>query len=227
MRARFAQTKPQRDRLLAFGFEVEDGVFSLTRPIMEGEFLLRVTVDEGGLLDVALRDGESDEDYTLYRTDAQGSYVGKVRRAILAFLDCVAHDCFVPSAFHRKQTERLLAYAQRRYGNAPQFLWKSAPQNAILRRTESGKWYAAILTVAGCKLGLPDKRPVEIVDLHATPARVAALRQTEGIHPGYHMNKNSWFTVVLDDSIDDARLFSLLDDSYALAGEKKTSKQSK
>ena len=39
----------------------------------------------------------------------------------------------------------------------------------------------------------------------------------DGYYPGWHMNKNSWYTIVLDGSVRDDELIRRLDESYMLA----------
>ena len=38
----------------------------------------------------------------------------------------------------------------------------------------------------------------------------------KAITPGYHMNKRHWNTIILDGSISDNEIFSMIDDSYDL-----------
>ena len=41
-----------------------------------------------------------------------------------------------------------------------------------------------------------------------------------GVFPAYHMNKQHWISVVLNDSVDDDTVEMLLDMSYKLTGRK-------
>ena len=51
------------------------------------------------------------------------------------------------------------------------------------------------------------------------------LRKKEGIYPAYHMNKKSWITIVLDETVHDDVLFDLLAESHAFTLGKKKAKQ--
>ena len=55
--------------------------------------------------------------------------------------------------FESAQALAVIEYARRKRGDEAEYLWAKAPKNAILRRQDSGKWYAAILTVERRKLG--------------------------------------------------------------------------
>jgi len=49
------------------------------------------------------------------------------------------------------------------------------------------------------------------------PEKAIALREEyEAILPGFHMNKQHWNTVIVDDSLPEKLLKSLIDDSYNL-----------
>lgn len=55
------------------------------------------------------------------------------------------------------------------------------------------------------------------LNLKCDPAKAEILRELyPAIIPGYHMNKRHWNTVILDGSIPDAEILSMIDDSYAL-----------
>lgn len=117
-------------------------------------------------------------------------------------------------AFTNPETNEILHYVKKKYGTAPEFLWRRFPGNAILRHKESTKWYAAILTVAKQKLGIKEEGAVDILNIKCDPMSIAALIDRKSFFPGYHMNKTHWITVLLDGSIKHDFLFSLIDQSY-------------
>ncbi|MFR2768113.1 MAG: MmcQ/YjbR family DNA-binding protein [Thomasclavelia sp.] len=39
-------------------------------------------------------------------------------------------------------------------------------------------------------------------------------------YPGYHMNKNNWITIKLDNSVETKKIFELIDNSYNLSLKK-------
>ena len=64
-------------------------------------------------------------------------------------------------------------------------------------------------------VGINDDPPR--LNLKCDPAKAEILREIyPAIMPGYHMNKRHWNTVILDGSIADAEIQSMIDDSYAL-----------
>ncbi|MGM9642135.1 MAG: MmcQ/YjbR family DNA-binding protein [Eubacteriales bacterium] len=209
----FAKKTIVPERLAEYGFVSVGGEYRYNCRIMHGGFLLEVIFDRHGNPDTALTECDTGEEYTLYKTDAQGVYIGQVRKAIEDVLGDIAEKCFESSVFRFAQTLQLVEHAREHYGSEPEFLWKDS-ENGILRRRDTGKWYAAILTVPKSKLGFDSSRKVEIVNLHADPNMVRGLLEQPNFYPAWHMNKKSWFTVILDGSIDNDTLFFLLAQSY-------------
>lgn len=55
------------------------------------------------------------------------------------------------------------------------------------------------------------------INLKCEPGQALFLRDLyPAVRPGYHMNKTHWNTVTLDDSIPDAEILGMVDDSYDL-----------
>ncbi|MCM1107292.1 MAG: MmcQ/YjbR family DNA-binding protein [Blautia sp.] len=118
--------------------------------------------------------------------------------------------------------EQVFAYVKQQYGTEPDYPWKDV--NAVLRHRENNKWYGAILEVDKEKLGLPGGGRVDVLNVKSEPMLIGSLRMQEGFHPAYHMNKEKWISIRLDDSAPDAEIKSLLDLSYELTGPKKRKK---
>lgn len=116
--------------------------------------------------------------------------------------------------------EEIFEYVKKQYGTIPEYLWKSSPENAILRH-KKGKWYAAILRVEKSKLGLKEEGSVDIINVKCESDMVGLLTQTYGFLPGYHMNKKYWITMLLDGSVSEAKILDFLDMSYDLIDGKK------
>ena len=158
--------------------------------------------------------------YVLYKTDAAGSFVGKVRCAIGDVIEDIAQRCFDTAVFKNPQTEAVIEYIRKKYGDELEFLWDKLPDAAIWRRKETNKWYGIIMTISAKHLGLDYDSQVEVMDLHIDPDKMADLLKNPNYLPGYHMNKKHWFTVILDGSVNNNELFSHIDESYTLAKKK-------
>ena len=97
------------------------------------------------------------------------------------------------------------------------FYWEKFPRNAICRRKDNQKQYLAILSVKGSKIGLETDEVVEVIDLRVPKDKISYILQCNNIYPAYHMNKKSWITIVLDNSINMTDIYEYIDESYLLA----------
>lgn len=71
--------------------------------------------------------------------------------------------------------------------------------------------------VGGKIFALTDMDLFESVNLKCDPERAIELReQTQGILPGYHMNKKHWNTVLVNGLVADPLILELVDHSYYL-----------
>lgn len=115
--------------------------------------------------------------------------------------------------------ERLFEYAKQRYGAQPEYLWERTPQHCVLRRRDNEKWFAVIMKVDGSKIGHEKGVIYDILNVKCSPLMTGSLLAMNGIVPAYHMNKENWISVLMDGSVDETQLMSLIDMSYELAGQ--------
>ena len=122
--------------------------------------------------------------------------------------------------------EEIFQYVKEQYGTEPEYLWKKDPDSAVLRH-KNGKWYAIIMAVEKKTLGLEEDGKINILDVKCDPDLVGMLIQTYGFLPGYHMNKRHWITILLDESVSEAKTLDFLDMSYDLIDSGKETFQKK
>ncbi len=214
----FRNKSPNFERLKAYGFCEQDGKWAYHVRILGGEFELTVTILPTGEVKTVLIECEIGEPYTLHLVEeAGGEFVGRVRTAFEAALEDIAAHCFDGAFFKQPQTERLLAHALEKYGSEPEYLWEKFPDNAVLRRKDTGKWYAAVLTAKKSSLGFAGEETMEVADLRADPEEISKIVDGVRILPGWHMNKKHWISVLLDGSVSFEEVTSLLANSFALA----------
>ncbi len=113
-----------------------------------------------------------------------------------------------------QQEERMMAYVLETYGSEPERLWAKYPDDIVFRHPASRKWYAIIMGITWNKLGIPKDTAVDVLDVKCSPLMIGSLLDEEGFFPAYHMNKNNWITIVLNDSVPDEKIYSLLELSY-------------
>jgi predicted DNA-binding protein (MmcQ/YjbR family) len=65
-----------------------------------------------------------------------------------------------------------------------------------------------------------DSFPLQF-DVKCDPERAIELRERyEAIQPGYHQNKRHWNTIIIDGSIPDREILSMIDHSFELVAPK-------
>ncbi|MCR5440218.1 MAG: MmcQ/YjbR family DNA-binding protein [Selenomonas sp.] len=209
------------DKLEPFGFRRDGDGYFYAEDLLAGAFRLHVKVSRDGVVSTLLLDTESEEPYVLHLVeDAQGAFVGEVRAAYRAILDCIGASCGEHGSFHGPYVEELLQYVQTAYGDELEYPWKDMDA-AVIRSHLSQKWYALFMKVHTSKIGIGGSRPIRIMNLHGTAEQVAALVDGERYFPGWHMNRKYWYTICLDGSIPMMELQQRIDESFALAQSKK------
>lgn len=119
--------------------------------------------------------------------------------------------------------QEVFDYVKKKYKTEPDYPWFD--DNAVLRHADNRKWYGLVMAVSRDKLGLSGDGTVEVLNVKCDPMLAGELRQKDGFHPAYHMNKDKWLTVRLDGSASDDEIRSLIDLSYELTAAKKKRKK--
>ena len=124
------------------------------------------------------------------------------------------------------QRKRLFQYIEDFYGKEPEYLWAKYPTYAVFRHSASRKWFAAVMEFPGDKLGLSGGSCVDVLNVKCDSVLIGSLLAEAGFFPAYHMNKNTWISVLLDETVPDERILPLLEWSYdAVAPKRKRRKQ--
>ena len=77
-----------------------------------------------------------------------------------------------------------------------------------------------------CKsLGMEEEGYVEALNVKCAADMINVIRMQEGIYPGYHMNKDSWITIVLDGTVRREMIENLLAMSYEITSSKNKAKR--
>lgn len=118
--------------------------------------------------------------------------------------------------------QEVFDYVKKTYGTEPDYPWMD--DNAVLRHADNNKWYGLVMAVGRDKLGLSGDGTVDVLNVKCDPMLAGSLRQQDGFHPAYHMNKDKWLTARLDGSASDDEIKSLIDLSYELTAMKKRRK---
>lgn len=115
----------------------------------------------------------------------------------------------------------ILQYAEHTFGTEPDYPWARDPDSAVLRHSDTAKWYGLILSVAGQKLGRNTHQKTDILNVKCDPVLLGSLLGQPGYLPAYHMNKGNWLTILLDGTVPLHDIIQLLHLSFELTDKKK------
>ena len=201
-----------------YGFVENQGVWTHSSTILQGDFLMMVTVEDG-VLGFQVYDQETGDLYPqVHMTSMRGTFVGSVREACLEVLYEIRKSCFDVQDFIYPQTKRIMTRVQEKYENQLEYLWEKSPDTAILRHENNQKWYAVLMKISWDKLEKGREGLVEAVNLKHD--QVSDLLSQNGIYPAFHMNKRYWISLPLDDTLTDKKMLELFERSWFLTSKK-------
>ena len=201
-----------------YGFLEKQGVWTYSSTILQGDFLMKITVEDSDLT-FQVFDQETGELYPqVHMESMRGTFVGTVREACLEVLYDIRKACFEVQEFLCPQTKRIMTLVQEKYENQLEYLWEKSPDTAVLRHEDNQKWYAVLMKISWEKLDKSREGQVEVVNLKHD--QVADLLLGKGIYPAFHMNKRYWISLPLDDTLSDEQVLELFERSWFLTSKK-------
>ena len=206
------------EKFLRNRFEFDGENFIRREKILD--MTLTIIIDAGGHVTTKIFDADG-ELYTLHLVEgAGGKFVGSVKAEYERIMKDIHEQCFGVESFQSAQAIGIVEYIHEEFSDAPEFLWKKFPNYAVFRRKDNRKWYAVIMTIAKNKLGLDGAEELEILNLRIEPEELDRIFDGEKYFRGWHMNKKSWLTVRLDETLTFEEISVRLEKSYRLAAKK-------
>ncbi len=216
----FKNLKANGEKLIKYGFILQKNGYFYQKDIKNGEFCLNVQV-ENDLVKTAVIEKDTKEEYVLFLLDnVAGEFIYGLRNEYEEVLMDIAKSCFERRIFIEPMTQKAIFYIKEKYNDDLEYLWEKFPKNAICRRKDNKKWYAVFIKLPKNKLGGSTQDEIEIIDLRANESDIEELIDSQIFFQAYHMNKNSWITISLNDIKDETILYKLIDKSYILATKK-------
>lgn len=219
-KAIFARSHPDRNALLAYGFQPEGTALVFSGAIADGEFTVRMEVSGSGDVSSAVLDTANGEEYLPIFAEAHtGAFVGHVREEYAAFLSRIKEACFISTPFQSEQANRIAGEIADKYGEREDRPFAKNPEHSVFRAGRTKKWYALIMHIKKSLLSsVPeDDFEVDVMNLKIDPAEADSLLRQPGIFPAYHMNHASWISVILDGTVEDDEILRLIGVSRSYA----------
>ena len=205
-----------KKELLKYGFIKEGKKYIYKLKIYNEQFEMIVEVLNDKMTS-KLIDLGNEEEYVLIDIEGStGEFVGRVREEYENILNDIVQKCTDINVFKSEQAKEIIKYVKEKYNDDLEFLWEKFDENAIWRNKKNNKWYGALLKIPKNKLGINSDEIIDIIDLRYKKEYIQDVIDFKKIYPGYHMNKQSWITIKLDNSVDTKTVFDLIDNSYNL-----------
>ena len=207
------------NKLLDYGFVKKDDTYTYDKNICDNKFKVIIEISKEKTSKVM--DLSSNLEYELVDVkSSQGTFLNKVKEEYENILNDVIKNVTVNDSFKNKQTKDLIKYVKEKYGDNLEFLWDNFPTDAIWRNKINSKWYGLLLVINLNKLGLDINKEEEIIVLRYDKDKINKIVDNKKIFKGYHMNKNSWITIILYNSVNIKEIYKFLDNSYLISIKK-------
>lgn len=217
LNSKLENRKINYEELIKYGFKKEKNKYIYKAKIQNNQFEVNMIISNEASY-ARLIDLENETDFILVDIeDSNGKFVGELRYNYEKIVEDIIINCTSKEVFKSKQAKEVINYVKEKYNDELEFLWEKFQDNAIWRNKQNNKWYGLILTLSERKLGIESDKIVEIIDLRYQKDKIESIVDMNKIFPGYHMNKNNWIAIRLDESLDKKEIFDLIDNSYNLS----------
>ena len=220
----FERYTPDLKRLLAFGFQKNKEKYIFEKKFMNDEFLAKISISKQKIISGKVIDLENNEEYMPLRLEnISGSFVSEVKENYITILNEIKDKCFLQDYFISAQANRLASRIFIEFYDEPCFMWEKFPTFGVYKNPDNDKWYAIIMTVECSKLNKKanNNERVEIIDLKLDKNKIQELLSERGFYPAWHMNKKSWITITLDDTLSDEEIMEYIEESHSYTINKK------
>lgn len=99
--------------------------------------------------------------------------------------------------------QEFLNYCESVYGTVADFPFEDDFDTAVLRHSDTRKWYAIVMRISRGKFGQDSSELTDVVNMKLPLEMFGSFGEADGVYPAYHMNKLHWISVILADAPND------------------------
>lgn len=199
------------NKLLEYGFNSD---YVYTVDILDNSFRVIITyIDKnitGKIIDLSF-----DEEYTNFRIERSGEFNLKIRSEYERILLDIRDKTCTKRTYIYDQANRIDKYIFSKYDVVADFPFKSSTYHGVYRNKDN-KWFGILMDIPFNKIDKNKSGLIEVINVKINPNDKDNLLKIEGIYEAYHMNKKSWTSIILDDTLSDDLISELIDNSYKL-----------
>lgn len=201
-------------KLLNYGFKKENDIYYYEKYILDNNYKICIKIENNNVIG-KIYDLIFNDEYLNLNVDSNLSFNNKIKEEYINILKDIKVKCTKESLFVFKQSNEITNYIKRKYKVNPEFLWDKSSGNGVFRNKNNKKWFGIIISVSKDKLDLKYKQEIiEVINLKLDEDMIKELIKMDGFYRAYHMNKKSWISIILDNTLDNEIIYSLIDQSY-------------
>ncbi|MCD8027683.1 MAG: MmcQ/YjbR family DNA-binding protein [Erysipelotrichaceae bacterium] len=202
------------DKLISYGFIKNNDIYLYTTNILNNSFRVEITINHKGMINGKVIDNDFDEEYTNFRVKGvKGDFASQVLEAYQDILYDIKNNCTKEEYFNSSQANRISQMIYNQYHDVPEFLWEDDDETGVFRNPRNGKWYGIVMYINQSKLDSKTDKEVEILNIKLDD-KVKELLNKDGYYRAYHMNKEKWLSIILDDTLDDEEIMQYVKTSH-------------
>ena len=218
----FKKYTPDFNKLVEYGFKKNKTRYFCEKLFKNREFKAIIEISKDGIITGKVIDIENNDEFLPLKVETtQGAFVGELREEYKTILTDIRDNCFSKNYFMFPQANRIANIIIQKYGDAPKFMWEQYPDYGVFKNPVNNKWYGMIGNIDYSKLGFDNKKTVEIINIKLDKDEIQKLLKKDGFYPAWHMNKKSWITITLDETISDNEIMDLIEESHSYTVEPK------
>ena len=210
----FSSYRVIKDKLLEYGFDNYAGVYTYEKSFHHDEFKALITIDENGIINGKVIEKAFDEEFSLLRNESfQGGFISEIREEYKEILIDIRNKCFKKEIFISNQANRLIKLIYERYHESPDFPFDQDKYKnyGVFRYHGNNKWYGLIMNVnKSVFIKIDNKEYVDVINVRIDESNRDVILKTNGIYPSYHMNKQKWVSILLDESLSDEEVMKYI-----------------
>ena len=215
----FKKTILNEDKLLSYGFIKENDMYLYSKNILNDSFKVTIEVNKEGKVKGKVIDLSFAEEYKNFRIEsATGQFVTLVREEFTILLKDIKEKAFDESFFIGKQANRIANLIYKKYNDLPDYPFSNDDISAVFRNQVNEKWYALIMNIRKSKIDVGEEK-IDIINLKLNENEIKELINKKGFYKAYHMNKEKWITLTLDDTLKDEEIMEYIEQSHELIAE--------
>lgn len=110
----------------------------------------------------------------------------------------------------------IVRFIEREFNIKPDYPWEKFPNYAAFRHKRNRKWFGLLMNIKEDKLNIDGDNAIDVLNLKVIQEFIGPLRKKKGIYPAYHMDKNHWISINLNEFESLEEIEGLIIDSYEL-----------